>query len=108
VRRALSETSSRACLDASTDTIPGATTDGLVSDGSYPSIVCIASTRAVPPVGQYRITLPHERLLAEEIARTGRQLDLHRQKEFRALPPQSARSAVEVKARFPAGPPPDR
>lgn len=64
----------------------GATTDRLVSDGSYPSIVCIASARAVPPVGQYRITLPHERLLAEEIARTGRQLDLQRQKEFRALP----------------------
>jgi hypothetical protein len=34
---------------------------------------------------EYRTTLPHERLLAEEIARTGRQLDLHRQKEFRAL-----------------------
>lgn len=51
--------------------------------------------------------LYRERLLAEEIARTGRQLDLHRQKEFRA-PPSSARSAVEVKARFPAGPPPDR
>jgi hypothetical protein len=38
--------------DASTDAIPGATTDGLVSDGSYPSIVCIASARAVPPVGR--------------------------------------------------------
>jgi hypothetical protein len=45
VRRALSETSSRACLDA-TDAIPDATTDGLVSDGSYPSIVCIASACA--------------------------------------------------------------
>ena len=35
---------------------------------------------------EYRTTLPHERLLAEEMARTGRQLDLHRQNAFRALP----------------------
>jgi predicted nuclease of restriction endonuclease-like (RecB) superfamily len=35
---------------------------------------------------EYRTTLPHERLLAEEIARTRRQLDLQRQNAFRALP----------------------
>jgi predicted nuclease of restriction endonuclease-like (RecB) superfamily len=35
---------------------------------------------------EYRTTLPHERLLAEEVARTRRQLDLQRQNAFRALP----------------------
>jgi hypothetical protein len=35
---------------------------------------------------EYRTTLPNERLLAEEIARTRRQLDLQRQNAFRALP----------------------
>ncbi len=35
---------------------------------------------------EYRTTLPHERLLAEEIARTRRQLDIQRQDAFRELP----------------------
>jgi hypothetical protein len=35
---------------------------------------------------EYRTTLPHDRLLAEEIAQTRRQLNLQRQNAFRALP----------------------
>jgi hypothetical protein len=35
---------------------------------------------------EYRTTLPHNRLLAEEIAQTRRQLNLQRQNAFRALP----------------------
>src|SRR5882757_6841141 len=34
---------------------------------------------------EYRTTLPHDRLLAEEIAQTRRQLNLQRQNAFRAL-----------------------
>jgi hypothetical protein len=39
---------------------------------------------------EYRTTLPHERLLAEEIARTRRQLDIQRQEALRS-PPRAAR-----------------
>jgi hypothetical protein len=35
---------------------------------------------------EYRTTLPHERLLAEEITRTRRQLDVRRRDTPRALP----------------------
>ena len=35
---------------------------------------------------EYRTTLPHDRLLAQEIAQTRRQLNLQRQNAFRALP----------------------
>jgi hypothetical protein len=34
---------------------------------------------------EYRTTLPHERLLAEEVARNRRQLDVQRQDAFRAV-----------------------
>jgi len=75
VRRALSETSSRACLDASTDTIPGATTDGLVSDGSYPSIACIASARVVHQLARSAVEVKARfRLGHHVIAEGGRTL----------------------------------
>lgn len=41
---------------------------------------------------EYRTTLPHERLLAEEVARTRRQLDVQRRKAFQA--PTRARRAA--------------
>jgi predicted nuclease of restriction endonuclease-like (RecB) superfamily len=40
---------------------------------------------------EYRTTLPHERVLAEEIARTRRQLDVQRQEAFRS-PPRARRA----------------
>jgi predicted nuclease of restriction endonuclease-like (RecB) superfamily len=40
---------------------------------------------------EYRTKLPHERLLAEEIARTRRQLDVQRQQAFRS-PPRARRA----------------
>jgi hypothetical protein len=108
VRRALSETSSRACLDASTDAITGATTDGLVPDGSNPSIVCIASARAVPPVGRVP-NHPSSRTPARGRNRTDwTSTRSTPSKGVSSTVPTSARSAVEVTARFPAGSPPDR
>jgi hypothetical protein len=40
---------------------------------------------------EYRTTLPHERVLAEEIARTRRQLDVQRQEALRS-PPRARRA----------------
>jgi predicted nuclease of restriction endonuclease-like (RecB) superfamily len=56
---------------------------------------------------EYRTTLPQERLLAEEIARTRRQLDVQRQGTFRA-PPRNRRAGPSRSRRSSGGPSPDQ
>ena len=60
----------------------------------------IRTRRAINMVlaAEYRTTLPHDRLLAEEIAQTRRQLNLQSHKRVSSAATSSTRSALKVKA----------